>query len=82
MENPKIRIESDGKIARVYLNGEHIRGTLIDFSFHAGVENDIHIKWDGVMQKLDENGNLYIENDEIATEEYHYDSREVGDSDA
>lgn len=82
MKNPKIRIESDGITAVVYLGGKHIRGTLIDFSFHADVENGIHIKWEGIMQKLNESGNPYVENDEIATEEFHYDSRKVGDSDA
>lgn len=75
MDNPKIRIESDGKTAHIYLNGEHIRSPLIDFSFHGDVENGIHIKWSGVIQKLDENGRPYIENGEVATEEFHYDSR-------
>lgn len=73
----KIRIESDGKTAIVYLNGEHIRSQLLDFSFHGDIENGIHIKWDGVMQKLDENDRPYFESDEVATEEFHYDSNEA-----
>lgn len=76
MDNPKIKIESDGKTAVVYLDGEHIKSPLLDFSFHGDVGNGIRIKWDGVMYKLDENENPYVENDEIATEEFHYDSKE------
>lgn len=73
----KIRIESDGQTATVYLDGEPIRGTLVDFSFHGDVENGVHIKWDGTMQRLDENGRAYVENDEVVTEEFHYDSKQV-----
>ncbi len=72
----KIRIESDGQTATVYLDGKLIRGTLLDFSFHGDVEHGIHIKWDGTMQKLDENGRSYVENDEVVTERFHYDSNE------
>lgn len=75
MDNPKIRIESDGQTAVVYLNGEHIKCTSLDF--HGDVENGLHIKWDGVMQKLNENGMAYVENDEVATEEFHYDNHEA-----
>lgn len=75
MDNPKIRIESDGVTAVICLDGEHIRSTLLDFSFHGDVdENGIHIKWDGIKQKLNENGMPYVENDEVATEEFHYDN--------
>lgn len=77
MDRPTIRIESDGITAKVYLNGEHIKSPLLDFAFHGDVEHGIHIKWDGIMQKLDENGNPYVENDEVATEEFHYDSNEA-----
>lgn len=75
MDNPKIRIESDGHFAEVYLNGKKVRCTSLDF--HGDVEESIHIKWDGVMQKLDENGMPYVENDEVATEEFHYDSHKA-----
>lgn len=74
MDNPKIKIESDGITAVVYLNGKHIKGKLIDFSFHGDAENNIHIKWDGTFLKRDEKGRPCIENDEIVTEEFHYDS--------
>lgn len=77
MDNPKIRIESDGETAVIYLNGEHIQSKLLDFSFHGDVENGIHIKWDGILRKLNENGRPYVENGEVATEEFHYDSNEV-----
>ena len=49
MDRPTIKIESDGITAKVYLNGEHIKCTSLDF--HGSVENGLHIKWDGVMQK-------------------------------
>lgn len=77
MEYPKIRIESDGVTAKVWLNEEDISATLLDFSFHGDVENGIRIKWDGVMNKRNEKGMAYVENNEIATEEFHYDSRGV-----
>lgn len=76
-KSEKIRIESDGQTAIIYLDGEKISGTLLDFSFHGDVEHGIHIKWDGIMQKKDENGRSYVENDEVATEEFHYDSNEA-----
>lgn len=75
MDNPKIRIESDGHFAEVYLDGEKIRCASLDF--HGAVGDDIHIKWDGVMQKLNENGDPRIENGEVATEEFHYDKRKA-----
>lgn len=79
--SPKIRIESDGERAIIHLNGERIRSTLLDFSFHGDIENGIHIKWDGRMQRFDKDGNICIENDEVVTEEFHYDSRESKKSD-
>lgn len=76
MDNPKIRIESDGMRTVVYIDGKKIeRCTSLDF--HANVDNGINIYWNGTMQKEDENGHLIIENDEIATEEFHYDSNEA-----
>lgn len=77
MDNPKIRIESDGVTAVVYLNGERIKSPLLDFSFHGDVENGVCIKWSGVLYKLDKNGNTYVENNEIATEKFHYDSNDM-----
>lgn len=74
MERPTIKIESDGVTAKVWLNGKDISSTLLDFSFYGDVENGIRIKWDGVMNKRNEKGMAYVENNEIATEEFHYDS--------
>lgn len=75
MDNPKIRIESDGKTAEVYLNENKIRCTEIDF--HGDVENGLRIKWDGVMNITDESGKTTIKNGEVVTEEFHYDSQEA-----
>lgn len=72
MDNPKIRIESDGHFAEVYLDGKKVRCTSLDF--HGDVNETIHIKWDGIMQKEDGKGELIIENHKVATEEFHYDS--------
>lgn len=72
MDNPKIRIESDGHFAEVYLDGTKVRCTSLDF--HGDVGETIHIKWDGVMQKRDEKGDPIIENHEVVTEEFHYDN--------
>lgn len=75
MDNPKIRIESDGIRAIVYLDGKKVKHcTSIDF--YGSVDGDIHIQWSGTTKKEDENGHLIIENDEIATEKFHYDSKE------
>lgn len=84
----KIRIESDGHFAKVYLDGEKVRCTFLDF--HGHVDNNVRlvdgdvvtggicIKWDGTVQKLNENGQPYVdENGELATEKFHYDNREA-----
>ena len=73
MDNPKIRIESDGIIVNVYLEGEKIRCTSLNFAGETKEEGAL-IKWDGVMQKLNENGVPYVENNEIATKEFHYET--------
>lgn len=75
MDNPKIRIESDGHFTEVYLDGKKVRCTSLDF--HGDVGESIHIKWDGVMQKRDEKGDPIIENHEVVTEEFHYDSHKA-----
>lgn len=75
MDRPTIKIESDGITAKVYLNGEHIKCTSLDF--HGDIENGLHIKWDGVMQKRDEKGDPIIENHEVVTEEFHYDNHKA-----
>lgn len=75
MDNPKIKIESDGICTKVYLDGEKIKNCT-SINFHADVENGIHVQWNGTKHKEDENGHLIIENDEIAAEEFHYDNKE------
>lgn len=36
MENPKIRIESDGHITEVWIDGQKVeKATMADFEFHA-----------------------------------------------
>lgn len=72
MERPTIKIESDGVTAKVWLNGEEIRCTSLDF--HGDVADGLRIKWDGVMQKLNENGDPCIIDSKVVTEEFHYDS--------
>lgn len=76
MDNPKIKIESDGKTAVIYLDGKNIPTTLLDFSFHGDVENGVHIKWDGIMYQLSENGVPLVQGDKVVTEKFNYDSRE------
>lgn len=78
MENPKIRIESNGKVADVYIDGEQIsRCRMIDFSFHGDADNGIHIIWDGEMLKVNEHGLPYDVDGKIATEKFHYDGKEA-----
>jgi 3'-phosphoadenosine 5'-phosphosulfate sulfotransferase len=41
MENPKVRIESDGNVTEVYINGEKVKaGTMVDFHFRHDVFED------------------------------------------
>lgn len=76
MDNPKIRIESDGKRAEVFLGGEKIRCMLLDF--HGEVaEGKVSIKWSGKKQKLGENGDPCIENHDLVIESFCCDSKEV-----
>lgn len=75
MDNPKIRIESDGITAEIYLDGEKISCTALDF--HGDVKNGLQIKWHGTMHKREENGNICVENNEIVMDEFYYDSREA-----
>lgn len=76
MDNPKIRIESDGIRTIVYLDGKEVERCM-SLNFHANVENGVHVQWSGTRQKEDENGHLIIENDKISTEEFRYDSHKA-----
>jgi hypothetical protein len=41
MNNPKIRIESDGKKTEVYINGKEVkRATMVDFHFNHDVDKE------------------------------------------
>lgn len=73
MDNPKIKIESDGLRTEVWINGEKVKNcTQLDF--HADVADGFHVKWSGKTNKCDESGRLCIENDEIVKEEFCYDN--------
>ena len=76
IENPKIMIVSDGDITIIHLNGEHIRAESIEFLAHKGEFEDRVVICNGIIQKKDESGHAIIENDEIARQKFHYDSRE------
>lgn len=76
MDNPKIKIESDGVRTEVYLDGEKV-DSCTSLNFHATVENGIHVTWNGTKHKKDESGHLIVENDEIMTEEFCYDSHKA-----
>lgn len=77
IRNPKVIIESDGDITIIYLDGENSKGKLIDFSFHADVETGEGIvTFSGRRNKLNEAGNPYVENNKVAEQTFHYDSRE------
>lgn len=68
MENPKVRIESDGHITEVYINGKKVdRATMIDFHFHAEPHT---VECEYEKYKSDENGHLIVENDEIVKEQH------------
>lgn len=77
MDNPKIKIESDGIATEVYLNGERISDTLIDFSFRAHIDTGLHVEYGGERFKRDKNGKAIIENNEIVTEKFCYDSHKA-----
>lgn len=78
MDNPKIRIESDGKTAEVFLDGKEISATLLNFYFHGNVgKKGVCITWNGEMYKRDEKGRLCIENNELVMERFYNGSNEV-----
>ena len=66
MENPKIRIESNGYITEVYFNGKKIENArLLDFIFHA---EPLEVLCEAKKVKLDENGEVVFDGDEVVTE--------------
>jgi hypothetical protein len=68
MNNPKIRIESDGNKTEVYIDGQKIEnGTNVDF--HAGPVNLEHNVQCTVMRyKTDADGKHVIENGSLVKE--------------
>lgn len=75
MENPRIKIESNGVCTEVSLDGKKISCTQVDF--HADVADGLHVEWEGIMHKLDKDGHMCIENNDIVTEKFHYDSHKA-----
>ena len=66
MENPKIRIESDGLVTEVYFEGEKIeKACLADFVFHA---EPMQVVCEVEKIKLDENGEIIFDGDEVVKE--------------
>lgn len=77
MDNPKIRIESDGNSVELYLNGKKVKSKLIDFRFHANAKRQkTSIEWGGLIAVESESGNPIIKHDEIVTENFYYDSND------
>lgn len=66
MENPKIRIESNGRITEVWIDGQKVeKATMADFEFHA---EPLEVYCEIEKYKLDKDGNKIIENDEMLKE--------------
>lgn len=84
MDNPKIRIESDGDITIVYLGGKRVKTRNIEFSAKLTPKSDKAVMWKGDFLKTDEKGDAVIENDDIVTEEFCYknDVYQAGDINA
>lgn len=79
MDNPKIKIESDGNFAELYLNGKKVGSRLIDFRFHADMQRGkVNIEWGGLLIVKDEKGNTVIKHDDILKENFYYDSNDKG----
>ena len=67
MENPKIRIESDGQYTQVWVDGEKIsdRACMIDFRFYAE-PNEVYCETEEYVK--DKDGKNIIKNDEVLRE--------------
>lgn len=66
MDNPKIRIESDGCITEVWIDGEKVeRATMADFTFHA---EPFEVYCEIELYKTDKDGTPVVENQEIPKE--------------
>ena len=72
-EEPKIRIESDGKTVKLFANGERVKCRLVDF--HAeGTEDGNHIKWEYETIKYRKDGVALVEDGALITEKRYFDN--------
>lgn len=67
MDNSKIRIESDGYLTHVWIDGERVsnNATMLDFNFHA---EPLRVYCEIEQYRLDKDGNKIIKNDELLKE--------------
>ena len=66
MENPKIRIESDGNVTEVWIDGQKVgKATMADFEFHA---EPFEVYCELEKYQHDKDGNLIVKNDELLKE--------------
>lgn len=66
MDNPKIRIESDGHITEVWIDGEKVeKATMADFEFHA---EPFKVYCELEKYQLDKDGEIIVKNDELLKE--------------
>ena len=62
MDNPKIRIESDGHITEVWIDGQKVeKATMADFEFRAEPW-EVYCKLE--KYQLDKDGGIIVKNDE------------------
>lgn len=68
MVNPKIRIESDGYITEIWVDGQKVdRVTMADFAFHA---EPFEVRCELEKYKIDKDGKPIFENDEVLKEAF------------
>ena len=68
MENPKIKIESDGKYVHVWVDGEEIKD-IVQMDFHASAnEKGVDIICSYWKHVRTEGGRLLVLNNELITE--------------
>lgn len=61
MENPKLRIESDGAITEVYIDGKKVdKATMANFSFHAEPQ---HVECEIERILLNDDGSIRLNKD-------------------
>ena len=66
MENPKIRIESNGHITEVWIDGQKVKkATMADFEFHA---EPWEVYFELEKYQLDKDGEIIVKNDEALKE--------------